>query len=216
MFRGRETGVWVWDFPLTICGSWAICLTCLSLIWLICKRVLIYKYLSSFLPIWGMGEDADLNRFLWLSGFCLGSVSEGPSRRLKDIMQESLKYLFPLECCSSVIICDIPWPQLLQGSSPSRLQLLLLPPLASSGLEVKMASHCCFAWVPQHLSLVSLTPPMPMKRIPSVNYPNISLKYDSRKSVVTSWGPKGYIHQWLPVGLRIEPKLFFTRPPQPC
>lgn len=76
----------------------------------------------------------------------------------------------------------------------------------------KKTASRCFAWVPQHLCLVPLTPPMPRKRISSVNYLNISLKYDSRKPAVTPWGPKGYIHQWLPVGVRVEPKLLFTRP----
>lgn len=156
----------------------------------------------------------DIKGFLWLSCFCLHSDSEGSSRRLEDKRQEGLKYSFPLESCSSVIVYDFPWPQLLHGGSTSWLQLSLFPPLASSGLEVIIASWCWFVWVSQHPPLVPLTPPTPMKRIP--NYENISLKYGSRKPAISSWGPNGNSFQWLPIGLKVPlhtaPKPLLTRP----
>ena len=51
----------------------------------------------------------------------------------------------------------------LHGHSPSWLCLSWLPSPTSSDLEVIVASLCCFAWVPQHPSLVPLTPPNPLK-----------------------------------------------------
>lgn len=123
---------------------------------------------------------AELNRFFSLYGFCLGSASKRSSGRLKGKRQEGLKYLFPLECCSSVTLRDhtscaaIPLPD----SAFTLPSPCLLRPRGDTGFSVLL----CL--VSQHPSLDVETL---MERIP--NCENISLKCGSGKPALSSRGP---------------------------
>lgn len=123
---------------------------------------------------------AELNRFFSLYGFCLGSASKRSSGRLKGKRQEGLKYLFPLECCSSVTLRDhtscaaIPLPD----SALTLPSPCLLRPRGDTGFSVLL----CL--VSQHPSLDVETL---MERIP--NCENISLKCGSGKPALSSRGP---------------------------
>lgn len=123
---------------------------------------------------------AELNRFFSLYGFCLGSASKRSSGRLKGKRQEGLKYLFPLECCSSVTLRDhtscaaIPLPD----SALTLPSPCLLRPRGDTSFSVLL----CL--VSQHPSLDVETL---MERIP--NCENISLKCGSGKPALSSRGP---------------------------
>ena len=113
--------------------------------------------LSFFVP--GIRGLLYPNGFLWLSVFYWGSANEGSSRGLESKRWGHLKYVSPLECCCplwlSTSSCVV---TLLHGSASHDF-----PPPTSSDLGVIMASPCCFVWVPQHPSLVPLTPPTLIK-----------------------------------------------------
>lgn len=123
---------------------------------------------------------AELNRFFSLYGFCLGSASKRSSGRLKGKRQEGLKYLFPLECCSSVTLRDhtscaaIPLPD----SAFTLPSPCLLRPRGDTGFSVLL---CLVSQYPS-LDVETL-----MERIP--NCENISLKCGSGKPALSSRGP---------------------------